>query len=175
MELICGSFSEPDCIVALNCDGRLTEAFMPAAVEHRRTHRTTSLDDAILKYQMEVNMKANASSKSPKATAAGTKVVAAKGSPAAEKDDAEPVAGKLRATSVKKASKAKKVKPGKDVTCSFKLPEGEYEALQELRGSLGGALDRKVKKSELLRVAARIILNQTPAKIKAELAKISAE
>ena len=114
-------------------------------------------------------MSASASSKSPKTAVADKKAAST------EEGDIEPVAPASPPASVKQGPKAKKVKSGKDVSCTFKLPEGEYDALQVLRGSLGDALDRKVKKSELLRVAARIILNQTPAKIKAELAKIAAE
>lgn len=114
-------------------------------------------------------MNASASSKSPKAAVADKKAAST------EEGDIEPVAPASRPASVKQGPKAKKVKPGKDVSCTFKLPEVEYDALQVLRGSLADSLDRKVKKSELLRVAARIILNQTPARIKAELAKIAAE
>lgn len=71
-----------------------------------------------------------------------------------------------------KPEKLKKVKPPKDVKCTFTLPEPEYDAIQDLRATLSEALGHKVKKAQLLRVASRILLNQTPAKVKAELAKL---
>lgn len=69
--------------------------------------------------------------------------------------------------------KPKKVKPPKDVKCTFTLPEPEYDAVQTLRERLSEAVGRKVKKSEILHLAARILLVQTPAKLKAELGKMA--
>lgn len=73
-----------------------------------------------------------------------------------------------------KQGKLKKVKPPKEIKCTFALPEPEYDAVQELRDKLADAVGHKVKKADLLRVAARILLAQTPAKVKAELAKLVA-
>lgn len=73
------------------------------------------------------------------------------------------------------STQAKKTKKAKDVQCNFLLPEPEHTSVQELRHKLSEALGHKVKKGQLFRVAARILLNQTPTKLKAELAKIEEE
>lgn len=72
------------------------------------------------------------------------------------------------------SAKLKKGKPPKDVTCTFRLTEPEYAAIQELREKFTETIGNKVKKADLLRVASRILLNLTPAKVKAELAKLQA-
>lgn len=63
----------------------------------------------------------------------------------------------------------------KDVRCTFSLPGAEYDAVQDLRRKLGDSLGRKVKKSELLRIATRILLSQTQVKIKTELSKVATD
>lgn len=70
----------------------------------------------------------------------------------------------------KKAAKPDSIKMKKS---SFHMLETEQEALFSLKHVLSDALGKKVKKDELLRVAVRLLLKQTQAKVKAELAAIT--
>lgn len=69
-----------------------------------------------------------------------------------------------------KASKSKSIKMKKS---SFHMLETEQEALAALKQVLSDAAGKKVKKDDLLRVAVRLLLKQTQAKVKAELAAIA--
>lgn len=120
-------------------------------------------------------MKTKASAPSPKKIASG-KPAAPLEQTSVTKKSATPNKEKSAVVVAKtKVEQLEKAKSAKEKQCTFSLTESEYDAVQELRHKVADALDRKVKKSELLRVAVRILLNQTPAKVKAELAKAATD
>jgi len=103
-----------------------------------------------------------------KAKAVGANTVVAQEKPSKTTAEATP-------STDKKPRQPKKTKVARDVRCTFSLPGSEFDAMQDLRHKLSDAIGRKVKKSQLLNVAARLLLRQTHGKIKAELAKVAAE
>lgn len=119
-------------------------------------------------------MKTKASAPSPKKIATGKPAAPVKQTSVTKKS-ATPNKEKSAVVATTKVEQLKKAKPAKEKQCTFSLPESEYDAVQELRHKVADALDRKVKKSELLRVAVRILLNQTPSKVKAELVKAATD
>lgn len=67
-----------------------------------------------------------------------------------------------------------RVKPPKMAKYGIALLEAEHDAMVEMKQKLSEALGQKVRKSDLLRAALRLLLSQSPAKVKAELTKVVA-